>query len=159
MKINGMGTRLVLLVVGFLVGSTAVSGGAFAAGRSTGDDSLAGQVVSIVNKERAKAGCRALGNDSRLALAAQRHSDDMSARNYFSHTSLDGTEFDQRITRAGYPNPGGENIAQGYTSAAQVMQGWMNSDGHRRNILDCSFKNVGVGVNSKGWYWTQDFGR
>ncbi|MFD8493743.1 CAP domain-containing protein [Amycolatopsis sp. NPDC059657] len=154
-----MSKRLLLLTVSFLVGGSVASGGALAAGQSTNASSLGDQVVSLVNKERAKVGCKPLGNDSRLALAAQRHSDDMSKRNYFSHTSLDGSDFGQRAVRAGYPNPAAENIAMGYTSAAQVMQGWMASDGHRHNILECSLKNVGVGVATQGWYWTQDFGR
>ena len=58
----------------------------------------------------------------------------------------------------GYPTPGGENIAQGQTSAQQVMTDWMNSSGHRANILNCQFTAIGVGLNTNGWYWTQDFG-
>jgi uncharacterized protein YkwD len=117
------------------------------------------RVLDLVNAERTKAGCQALTEDKRLDAAAQGHSDDMSKNSYFSHTSQDGRTFVDREHNAGYPNPGGENIAEGYTSADAVMDGWMHSDGHRRNILDCSFTTIGIGVTTTGWYWVQDFGR
>lgn len=119
----------------------------------------AAEVVRLVNVERAKVGCKDLTEDKRLDNAAQGHSDDMSAHSYFSHTSQDGRTFVDRERNAGYTNAGGENIAEGYTSPEAVMDGWMHSDGHRRNILDCSFTTIGVGVTTKGWYWVQDFGR
>jgi len=117
------------------------------------------QVFALVNQARAQAGCNPLTDDPRLDQAALQHSDDMSSRNYFSHTTPEGVTFDQRETAAGYPSPGGENIAQGYTSAQAVMNGWMNSAGHRANILNCGFVAIGIGVDTAGWYWTQDFGR
>ena len=120
--------------------------------------STAAQVIALVNDERAKAGCGALTEESHVTQAAQDFSDKMSAENFFSHTSPDGTTFDQRIKQAGYPKPGAENIARGQTSAAQVMDSWMNSEGHRANILNCSLKKIGVGVTTAGWYWVQDFG-
>ncbi|GAB3140217.1 CAP domain-containing protein [Amycolatopsis stemonae] len=120
--------------------------------------STAAQVIDLVNDERAKAGCAPLSEEPHLTTAAQDYSDDMSAQNFFSHTSLDGTTFDQRIKNAGYSKPGAENIAKGQTSAAQVMDAWMNSEGHRANILNCSLTKIGVGVTTKGWYWVQDFG-
>ncbi|MET8847246.1 CAP domain-containing protein [Amycolatopsis sp. NPDC004625] len=120
--------------------------------------STAAQVLSLVNDERAKAGCDPLTEESHLTKAAQDYSDQMSAGNFFSHTSPDGTTFDQRIKQAGYSKPGAENIAKGQTSAAQVMDAWMNSEGHRANILNCSLKKLGVGVTTAGWYWVQDFG-
>jgi uncharacterized protein YkwD len=116
------------------------------------------EVASLTNAERAKAGCAALRVDSRLATSAQGHAADMATNNYFSHVSLDGRTFDQRIRAAGYPSPGGENIAKGYTSAAAVMTGWMNSTGHRANILNCSFTALGVGFDARGNYWVQNFG-
>ncbi len=122
------------------------------------DSSLAGQVIDLVNAERADAGCSPVSNESHLAAAAQGHSDDMSARNYFSHTTPEGTTFDQRIRAAGYDKPGAENIAKGQSNAAKVMDAWMNSEGHRANILNCKLKKIGVGVNTKGMYWTQNFG-
>ncbi len=120
--------------------------------------STAAQVIALVNDERAKAGCDPLTEESHLTQAAQDYSDQMSAGNFFSHTSPDGTTFDQRIKNAGYSKPGAENIAKGQTSAAQVMDSWMNSEGHRANILNCSLKKIGVGVTTAGWYWVQDFG-
>jgi uncharacterized protein YkwD len=117
------------------------------------------KVVNLVNAERGKVGCRPVNVDQRLVMAAQLHSDDMSANNYFSHTSLDGRTFDQRIKAAGYPNPAAENIAKGQRSAEQVMSAWMNSSGHRANILNCGLATIGVGLDTDGWYWTQDFGR
>ncbi|MDS0134091.1 MULTISPECIES: CAP domain-containing protein [unclassified Amycolatopsis] len=120
--------------------------------------SVAAQVVTLVNDERAKAGCSPLAEESHVTKAAQDFSDKMSAEDFFSHTSPDGTTFDQRIKQAGYSKPGAENIARGQTSAAQVMDSWMNSEGHRANILNCSLKKIGVGVTTDGWYWVQDFG-
>ncbi|MEV6895910.1 CAP domain-containing protein [Amycolatopsis sp. NPDC051372] len=124
----------------------------------TTNPSMAGQVVDLVNDERAKAGCDPVAEESHLDQAAQDHSDDMSARNYFSHDTPEGKHFDERIRDAGYSKPGAENIAKGATSAKQVMQLWMNSSGHRANILNCSLTKLGVGVTTAGWYWTQDFG-
>ncbi|WP_344883656.1 CAP domain-containing protein [Allokutzneria multivorans] len=113
----------------------------------------------MVNQARAEAGCSALRIDERLANAAQRHSSDMAERNYFSHTSPDGASFDDRARAAGYPRPGGENIAKGQRSAEQVMESWMQSSGHRANILNCRFTALGVGLDTRGWVWTQVFGR
>ena len=128
------------------------------AAQSKPGGSLAVQVVDLVNGERAKAGCGALAEESHLDKAAQDYSDDMSARDFFSHNNPEGVTFDKRIKNAGYPKPGGENIAKGQTSPAQVMESWMNSEGHRANILNCSFTKIGVGVTTAGWYWVQDFG-
>jgi uncharacterized protein YkwD len=122
------------------------------------DTSLATQIVSLVNNERADAGCDPVAEEPHLDTAAQKHSDDMSARDYFSHDTPEGVHFDERIRDAGYSKPGAENIAKGATSAAQVMEMWMNSSGHRANILNCSLTKLGVGVTKSGWYWTQDFG-
>ncbi|GAB3480826.1 CAP domain-containing protein [Amycolatopsis cihanbeyliensis] len=122
------------------------------------DDSLTGQVVALVNEERGKAGCGPVESDDRLAAAAQGHSEDMAARDYFSHTTPEGVTFDQRIRRAGYPKPGAENIAMGARSAGKVMSMWMKSPGHRKNILNCALDTIGVGLERSGWYWTQNFG-
>ncbi|WP_333773746.1 sigma-70 family RNA polymerase sigma factor [Streptomyces sp. IBSBF 3136] len=120
-----------------------------------------GQVVALVNEERAKAGCGPLTEDPQLEKAAQAHSDDMAARNFFEHTNPDGADPGQRITAAGYRwSTYGENIAKGQQTPEAVMDSWMNSPGHRANILNCSFKNIGVGVHrgAGGPWWTQDFG-
>ncbi|MER6565507.1 sigma-70 family RNA polymerase sigma factor [Streptomyces sp. NPDC001093] len=120
-----------------------------------------GQVVALVNKQRAGVGCGPLTEDPQLQKAAQGHSDDMAARHFFDHTNPDGADPGQRITAAGYRwSTYGENIAQGQQTAAAVMDSWMNSPGHRANILNCSFKDIGVGVHkgAGGPWWTQDFG-
>ncbi|HET6950954.1 MAG TPA: CAP domain-containing protein [Acidimicrobiales bacterium] len=120
--------------------------------------SPADQVLARTNKERAAAGCGPVQPDPRLAAAAQAHSDDMANRNFFSHTTPEGTTFDARIKAAGYPAPGGENIAQGQRTATEVMDDWLESAGHRKNILTCEFTAMGVGYNAPKRIWTQTFG-
>ncbi|MFS8482718.1 MAG: CAP domain-containing protein [Acidimicrobiia bacterium] len=120
--------------------------------------SPADRVVELVNAARAEAGCGPLATDERLARAAQGHADDMAAQGYFSHTSLDGRSFADRVRDAGHPRPGGENIAQGQRSAEEVHEAWMGSPAHRDNILNCDFTAIGVGVNTGAWTWVQDFG-
>ncbi|MFE1465301.1 sigma-70 family RNA polymerase sigma factor [Streptomyces sp. JHA19] len=120
-----------------------------------------GQVVALVNKERAAAGCGPLAEDSLLDKSAQAHSADMAARDFFDHTNPDGADPGQRITAAGYRwSTYGENIAMGQQTPEAVMESWMNSPGHRANILNCSFKDIGVGVHEGpgGPWWTQNFG-
>ncbi|MFF4341903.1 sigma-70 family RNA polymerase sigma factor [Kitasatospora sp. NPDC001540] len=122
---------------------------------------LAQQVLELVNSERAKAGCGPLTANAKLATAALRHSEDMAARNFFDHTNPDGAGPQQRIDAVGYAWSGwGENIARGQKDAAAVMDSWMNSPGHRANILNCKFTELGVGVHLGGGgpWWTQDFG-
>ncbi|WP_307161445.1 sigma-70 family RNA polymerase sigma factor [Streptomyces rishiriensis] len=126
-----------------------------------GSSDLATQVIALVNKERATAGCGPLTEDGLLRDAAQGHSDDMAARDFFDHTNPDGADPGKRITAAGYRwSTYGENIAKGQQTASSVMTSWMNSEGHRANILNCSFKNIGVGIHdgSGGPWWTQNFG-
>ncbi|MFE1442567.1 sigma-70 family RNA polymerase sigma factor [Streptomyces sp. NPDC058739] len=123
--------------------------------------SVAGQVLALVNAERAKAGCSPVTQNSTLDTAAQRHSDDMAARGFFDHTNPDGEDPGDRITAAGYTwSTYAENIARGQQTAAEVMQSWMDSPGHRANILNCSVKETGLGVHqgSGGPWWTQVFG-
>lgn len=121
-------------------------------------DAIEDEVVDLVNGERAQSGCDPLRMDPKLAQAAQEHSSDMAERDYFDHTTPEGLTFADRIVNAGYPTPGAENIAVGQQDAQQVMQGWMDSDGHRANILNCDLNTIGVGLNEDGMYWTQDFG-
>ncbi|MFJ3903910.1 CAP domain-containing protein [Streptomyces sp. NPDC090025] len=118
------------------------------------------QVVNLVNAERRKGGCPALRADGRLRSAAQRHADDMAARDYYAHAGRDGRDAGDRITAAGYDwSSWGENIHRGPRSPAQAVAEWMNSEGHRANILNCSFRDLGVGVNltANGPWWVQDF--
>lgn len=128
---------------------------------AAGNLSYEQQVLAITNTERAKAGCRPLAYNAKLATAARKHSQDMATNDYFSHTSQDGTSFATRITNAGYRWSGAaENIAKGQRTPADVMNAWMNSSGHRANILNCGLKDLGVGLAYQGKtpIWTQDFG-
>lgn len=118
--------------------------------------SFAEAVLELVNKERAKNGLNALKLDSALSKVAEAHSKDMATRNFFSHTNPDGLNPFDRIKNAGISyKTAGENIAMGQKSAEQVVEAWMNSEGHRKNILNASFTKMGLGhVNN---YWTQLF--
>jgi uncharacterized protein YkwD len=83
----------------------------------------------------------------------------MAAHQNMSHTGSDGSSPGDRITAAGYSwSAYGENVAYGYGTPESVMAAWMASPGHRQNILDCGFKEIGVGLAQPGSYWTQDFG-
>ncbi|MFB6844157.1 CAP domain-containing protein [Streptomyces sp. NPDC056373] len=126
----------------------------------SGESAAAAQVLSLVNEERAKVGCRPVAANSALTDLAQSYSEDMAARGFFDHTDPDGRTPWDRAGKAGISNLGGENIARGQADAAAVMDAWMNSPGHRANILNCDFKTLGVGVElgSGGPWWTQDFG-
>jgi uncharacterized protein YkwD len=121
-------------------------------------------VVTLTNAERAKAGCRSLTVNATLTAVAQAHSQDMATNDYFDHDSQDGqTPFD-RMTAAGYRySTAAENIAAGQRTPQDVMAAWMNSAGHRANILNCALTEIGVGYAASssseyGVYWTQDFG-
>lgn len=118
------------------------------------------KVVKLVNAARAKAGCKSLRVDRRLRKAAYLHSRDMGVHDYFDHNSQDGRTPWDRIKAQGYKWPSAENIAAGQPSPASVMDAWMHSEGHRANILNCSYKAIGVGVWKGGGrpVWTQDFG-
>lgn len=100
-----------------------------------------------------------------LFSAAAKHSQDMATKNYFSHDSLDGTTFAQRLTNEGYRwSMAAENIAAGQQSVGDVMMTWLSSDGHCRNIMEPALTEVAVACVSKGnstygTYWTMDLGR
>ncbi|GIJ76988.1 Uncharacterized conserved protein YkwD, contains CAP (CSP/antigen 5/PR1) domain [Micromonospora phaseoli] len=117
------------------------------------------RVVELVNAERAKAGCGAVSIDQKLMTAAQRHSQDQADHQNMSHTGSDGSNLKARIERVDYvARAYGENVAWNYQTPAAVMDGWMNSEGHRDNILNCTYTEIGVGVaSSNGPYWTQVF--
>ncbi|MCX4584484.1 CAP domain-containing protein [Streptomyces sp. NBC_01481] len=119
------------------------------------------RIAALVNAERAKAGCSPLRVDRRVQAAAQAHADDMAARNYYEHVSPEGRHADDRMKTAGYPaGKWGENIHKGPKDPVSAMRDWMDSPGHRENILDCGFKDLGVGVNfsANGTWWVQNFG-
>jgi len=95
-------------------------------------------------------------NDT-LELAAKEHSTDMFSKNFFSHTGSDGSSMSDRIKRLGYNwTTCGENIGQGYKNEEQVVEGWINSPGHCRNIMNPNFKEIGAAKT--GDYWTLVFG-
>ncbi|WP_158841959.1 CAP domain-containing protein [Saccharothrix deserti] len=120
------------------------------------------QVLSLTNGERAAAGCPALAPNAQLAAAAKKHNDEMARTGNLSHTGVDGSTPAQRITEAGYQyRVMAENIAAGQTSAEEVVRAWMNSEGHRANIVNCELRDLGVAyaVNRDNKpFWTQDFG-
>jgi hypothetical protein len=120
--------------------------------------------VALLNQERANENLPSLSIDIRLMEAARRHNNDMATHDFFSHTGSDGSSPFDRIADAGYSfRSAGENIAGGYRTAAAAVQAWMNSSGHRANILNSSYQHIGVGYtynssSSYGHYWTTDFG-
>ena len=129
------------------------------------------EVLDLVNIERAQgANCGgtnygpvgSVGADPALRCSARKHSKDMVVRSFFGHTNPDGENPFDRMQLAGYSYwTAGENIAAGQTTPAQVVQGWMNSPGHCKNIMNGSFTDLGVGYypgGSYGHYWTQNFG-
>jgi len=123
-------------------------------------------LLQLVNEARKK-GCNcgdayyvpvpALAWNDVLEKAAYNHSKDMNEKNFFSHTGSDGSGSGERISRSGYNwSYYGENIAFGYMSEKQVVDGWLSSPDHCKNIMNKNFKEMGVArVNN---YWTLDFG-
>jgi uncharacterized protein YkwD len=120
----------------------------------------AAQVLKLVNDERAQAGCSPVAANSALSELAADFSEDMAERGFFDHTDPSGATPWDRAEKAGIRNLGGENIARGQADAEAVMDAWMDSPGHRANILNCDFKTLGVGVHitEGGPWWTQNFG-
>ena len=107
---------------------------------------LESDVIDLVNDERAAEGLGPLSYDANLTAAARGHSQDMGLNDYFDHIGLDGSTPGDRITEAGYSwNTYGETIAAGYATPAAVVAGWMASAGHRANILNPNFCDIGVG--------------
>lgn len=129
-------------------------------------DSYESDLVSQVNQFRAGKGLSTLRVSDTLTAAAKWMSVDMATRDYFSHTSSDGRTPTKRMADAGYPAFStwtGEDLAAGYTSAAQVLQGWINSPAHYAVLTNPAYRAIGVGRaygsgSSYGWYWTADFG-
>lgn len=124
------------------------------------DASARTEVLALVNQERAKVGCSPLSTSAPLTSLAQNFSEDMAARGFFDHTDPDGDTPWDRAAQAGVQGLGAENIARGQADAQAVMEGWMNSEGHRANILNCDYKTIGIGVHegSGGPWWVQNFG-
>ncbi|MCA0146159.1 CAP domain-containing protein [Blastococcus sp. LR1] len=123
------------------------------------DSSREAAVIALVNQERASAGCGPVVADAGLASVAAAHSADMRDRDYFDHVNLDGLDPFDRADAAGQ-DARAENIAWGQQDPGSVMTAWMNSSGHRKNILNCDLSRLGVGIadSGKGPFWTQLFG-
>ncbi|KAG3117913.1 hypothetical protein PI124_g3921 [Phytophthora idaei] len=122
------------------------------------------QMLDAVNAERTKAGLSALCTNKKLAAAAARHSKDMADNDFMEHDGSDGSTMSERITDAGYAwNAVAENVAAGQEDVASVMESWMNSEGHRANILGADYTMFGTAYaynadSTYKHYWTQDFG-
>jgi uncharacterized protein YkwD len=142
-----------------LVGAPAAVAGSTCASASATPATAAKRTIvratlCILNAERARYGLRSLKLNKRLSKAAGKHAKDMARRNYFSHDSLGGRSFLDRIRLAGYLRGArqwsvGENLAwgtHGRSAPGQIARMWMNSPGHRANILSASFREIGIGV-------------
>ena len=116
------------------------------------------EVVRLVNEIRAQYGLSALNADAELSRVARIKSQDMRDNGYFSHNSpIYGTPFEMMQSFGIRYRTAGENIAMGYRTPQSVVDGWMNSEGHRKNILNAAFTKIGVGYVESGYYWTQMF--
>lgn len=128
---------------------------------AAGTSQQAQAVLNLVNQERNKVGLKSLTLSTRLTSIANMKAQDMAVNNYFSHTSPKyGSPF-QMLQHFGVTyRTAGENIAAGQRSAQEVMNAWMNSSGHRANILNANYTELGVGYytgGSYGVYWVQEF--
>ena len=116
------------------------------------------EVIRLVNEIRVQNGLGAFKTNWELSRVARYKSQDMHDNRYFSHTSPTyGSPFDMMKSFGISYRTAGENIAMGYRTPQAVVDGWMNSEGHRKNILDASFTQIGVGYVADGNYWTQMF--
>jgi uncharacterized protein YkwD len=144
---------------------------------SAAQPSIAQQVIDLTNQQRQQHGCAALKFSAQLTAAASVHSQDMALHDLFSHTGSNGSTIISRVAANGYSYAQlAENLAAGPTTAEEVVDGWMNSPGHRANILNCDLRDLGVGYYVQlddqanvrlengqlggpyRYYWTQDFG-
>lgn len=120
------------------------------------------EVVDLTNARRRSNGCTDLTVNPSLRTAMRLHVQEVARHDglYLSHVSDDGRTFVQRARAQGYPDPGAENIARGQRTAREVVDGWMNSEGHRRNIVNCDLQAIGVGVATGDGtlVWGQLFG-
>ena len=131
-------------------------------------DAFEANVLELTNQFRTANGVGTLTANTKLTQAAETHSQNMANLDFFSHTGQDGSNSSDRAIAAGYESSFvGENIAVGYSTPANVVQGWIDSPGHRANLLNASYTQLGVGyvflandTGNKNWnhYWTQVFG-
>lgn len=142
-------------------------------GPAVANQALERQVLELINQQRAQGGCDPLVMQRQLSAAAQSHANAMAMKNFFGHASKNGTKFSSRIKAQGYRGRKyAENIAAGYASAEKVVSIWMNSSGHRVNIMNCAFTETGIALAYQEddaplagsdypmrYYWVQDFAR
>lgn len=130
-------------------------------------NSLARRAVELTNQERMKAGLLPLKWNDSLAAAGAAYAQELATRNFFGHDSPEGSTPVERARRAGYPAYGwggvyvGENLARAYPTPEGAMQGWMASEGHRTNLLNPKYREIGVGIavaSSGALVWAQEFG-
>ena len=127
-------------------------------GAPAGIGEIAQRVIDLTNEQRKQNGLPALQADPKLSGVAQKKSEDMRQNNYFSHTSPTyGSPFDMMRDFGVSYKTAGENIAQGQPTPEAVVQAWMDSPGHRENILKREFTHIGVGYDASGHHWTQMF--
>lgn len=136
---------------------------AFADGAPANAPTLTNRVLELTNSERARAGLSALSVSPQLSQAAQQYSNVLSTDACFAHTCGPVPDLTQRDAQVGYDGwtAVGENIAAGYPTPEAVVAGWMNSQGHRENILSRGYSEIGLGLaagGKYGSYWTQEFG-
>lgn len=124
------------------------------------------ELLSLTNQAREEAGLKPLRSSYQLGQSAQVYAEDLATQNFFSHQGKDGSTLSTRVAATGYDfAAAGENIAAGQRSASTVFRGWMNSDGHRKNILEETYTEVGFGLfdatgsSDYGKYWVQNFGK
>ena len=157
--------RKVALLALMLVAFAELAGGGIVA-RAATLDSGENDLLAQVNSFRAARGLSTLVVSDSLTMAAKWMATDMSVQNYFAHTSLDGRSPTQRMADAGYPafsTWAGEDLAAGYASAAEVLQGWINSPAHLAVLTNPAYRAIGIGRSYStgsqfGWYWDADFG-
>ena len=159
------------IFVGFAVCIAALSAAFTTNNNSAANDNFKQEFLYRINRVRA-VGCDCGGKfmppappltwNNNLQYSAMGHAQDMNAQHYFSHESKDGRNIEDRITAAGYIFNGyrsfaiGENIAYGQQSIGEVSDGWFKSEGHCKNLMNPTFRDIGVARN--GLYWVQDFG-
>ena len=141
-------------------GSSLITGGSGSSGGSA-TTSDADRILELVNSERGRRGLTALTQNALLDTAADGHAADMAANSFFSHSGSDGSSVSGQATAAGYVWTSiGENIGQADVTPEAMMNLWMNSDGHRANILNPDYRELGVGISASGvTLWVQVFGR
>jgi uncharacterized protein YkwD len=158
--IKGMGKCRVALLAPLLAANAGLLLAAPATAAVGRDDAAsARQALTLVNQQRAEAGCVRLRVVPKLQAPAEQQSRDQAARDRFGHDGADGSTVNSRLRGSGY-SWWGENVAE-FPSAQEVVNFWSNSPGHRANMLNCVFKETGLALarsNSGKLYWTQTFG-